>query len=92
MDWSSPLPDGASWVPLETVTQTENSWTEVSFLVSDFVSLSSNVRLRFIAEDGSDFWGVHVDEHEGDQIILGGTTQGSDDCLFVRPGSMTGKV
>ena len=26
---------------------------------------------RFIAEDGSNFWGVHVDEHEGRQIILG---------------------
>lgn len=26
---------------------------------------------RFIAEDGSNFWGVHVDEHDGQQIILG---------------------
>lgn len=26
---------------------------------------------RFIADDGSNFWGVHVDEHEGQQIILG---------------------
>ncbi|NNF25184.1 MAG: hypothetical protein HKN63_10340 [Rhodobacteraceae bacterium] len=26
---------------------------------------------RFIAEDGSNFWGVHVEEHDGEQIILG---------------------
>jgi hypothetical protein len=26
---------------------------------------------RFIAPDGSNFWGVHVDEHAGEQIILG---------------------
>jgi len=26
---------------------------------------------RFIAEDGSNFWGVHVDEFRGEQIILG---------------------
>lgn len=26
---------------------------------------------RFIAADGSNFWGVHVDEQDGEQIILG---------------------
>ena len=26
---------------------------------------------RFIAEDGSNFWGVHVDEIDGEQVILG---------------------
>ena len=26
---------------------------------------------QYIAEDGSNFWGVHIDEHEGQQIILG---------------------
>ena len=26
---------------------------------------------RFIAEDGSNFWGVHLDELDGEQIILG---------------------
>jgi hypothetical protein len=26
---------------------------------------------QFIAEDGSNFWGVHVDEHNGEQVILG---------------------
>ena len=26
---------------------------------------------RFIAEDGSNFWGVHVDELDGQQVIIG---------------------
>ncbi len=26
---------------------------------------------QFIAEDGSNFWGIHVEEHNGEQIILG---------------------
>ena len=26
---------------------------------------------QFIADDGSNFWGVHVDERNGEQIILG---------------------
>jgi hypothetical protein len=43
--------DGASWVPLESVEQNENAWSEVSFLVPDFVTQSANVRLRFVAED-----------------------------------------
>lgn len=35
-------------------------------------SYSENVHEvgRFIAEDGSNFWGVHVDEYDGKQIIL----------------------
>ena len=43
--------DGATWVPLETVSSTENSWTEVSFPVGDYVDQTANVRLRFVAED-----------------------------------------
>ena len=43
--------DGATWVALETLTQTANAWTEASFVVGDFVDLTNEVRLRFIAED-----------------------------------------
>ena len=43
--------DGASWVSLETLYDTENSWTEVTFAVGEFVDQTSQVRLRFIAED-----------------------------------------
>ena len=43
--------DGATWVPLETVNGTANSWTRVEFFVADFVSLTDQVRLRFVASD-----------------------------------------
>jgi hypothetical protein len=43
--------DGASWVPLESVTTTQNAWTKVAFEVEDFVSLTDRVRLRFVASD-----------------------------------------
>jgi hypothetical protein len=40
--------DGASWVPLESVTgASSNSWIERSFEVADFVALTDEVRLRF---------------------------------------------
>ena len=43
--------DGSSWVTLEDVTGNQNQWSDVSFVVNDFVSLTESVRLRVIAED-----------------------------------------
>jgi len=43
--------DGVNWERLETVTSTENSWTNVSFAIAEFVDQTAHVRLRFIAED-----------------------------------------
>ena len=46
--------DGASWVALETVgpvAQSSGEWYQVSFLVSDFVENTGNVRVRFRACD-----------------------------------------
>ncbi|MAB77878.1 MAG: hypothetical protein CMJ89_00875 [Planctomycetes bacterium] len=42
--------DGASWLNVETITN-QNAWNEVSIDVSDYVSLTDEVRLRFTAED-----------------------------------------
>ena len=42
---------GETWVELETVPRTANSWTRASFFVSDYVSLTDEVRLRFVASD-----------------------------------------
>ncbi len=42
---------GASWTPLETVTGNQNSWNERAFEVEDFVSLTDDVRVRFVAAD-----------------------------------------
>ncbi|MEO0483869.1 MAG: M14 family zinc carboxypeptidase [Planctomycetota bacterium] len=43
--------DGATWTQLEAVTENTQEWTEATFRVADFVTPTSTVRLRFIAED-----------------------------------------
>lgn len=43
--------DGASWVPLESVTENAEAWVERVFRVSDYVAPTAQVRLRFVAED-----------------------------------------
>lgn len=45
--------DGAAWVPLETVTATENSWEREEFDVSSFVAPTETLRVRFVGEPGS---------------------------------------
>ncbi len=42
--------DGSNWTNVETLGNA-NSWNEVTINVSDFVSLTDEVRLRFVAED-----------------------------------------
>jgi len=43
--------DGASWSLLEEVSENANAWVRKTWRVSDFVSRTSNVRVRFIARD-----------------------------------------
>ncbi len=43
--------DGSTWTTLEALTTTENAWTESTFIVQDFVALTDEVRLRFVASD-----------------------------------------
>jgi choice-of-anchor B domain-containing protein len=43
--------DGMTWTSLETVNENANAWVERRFRVSDFVSPSSQMRLRFVASD-----------------------------------------
>ncbi len=47
--------NGTTWVPLETVgpagTETDGGWFFKEFRVADFVTPTTQVRLRFIAED-----------------------------------------
>jgi choice-of-anchor B domain-containing protein len=43
--------NGATWMLLETVTENAGAWVETNFRVSDFVTPSANMRLRFVASD-----------------------------------------
>ncbi len=43
--------NGTSWSLLETVTENANAWVEKQFMVSDFVTPSSEMRVRFVASD-----------------------------------------
>lgn len=43
--------NGATWTTLETVTENANAWVEKRFTVSDFVTPSTQVRVRFVASD-----------------------------------------
>lgn len=44
---------GSSWTDLERTTASNNSWQEMSFLVSDYVAPSDQVVVRFVASDES---------------------------------------
>jgi hypothetical protein len=43
--------DGTSWVNLETVSCSAREWTAREFYVEDYVTLTGQVKVRFIAED-----------------------------------------
>src|SRR5439155_14212144 len=43
--------DGTTWKLVEQSNHSTNGWTSYVFRVSDYVTPSSNVRLRFIASD-----------------------------------------
>ncbi len=42
---------GGSWVSLEMTNISNNSWDKQMFFLEDYVDLTSNIRLRFTAED-----------------------------------------
>ncbi|MFO0829742.1 MAG: choice-of-anchor B family protein [Phycisphaerales bacterium] len=42
---------GASWVPLETVTENAGAWVKKSFHIADYVTPTSQIRLKFVASD-----------------------------------------
>ncbi len=46
--------NGSSWAPLETVSDNANAWVERRFTISDFVTPSDAVRVRFVASDLGD--------------------------------------
>lgn len=43
--------NGTTWVQLELVTENLNAWTQKSFRISDFVTPTATMRIRFVARD-----------------------------------------
>lgn len=43
--------DGVNWVSLEHTMQTAASWTQHTFDLTDFITLTDQVQIRFVAED-----------------------------------------
>ena len=43
--------DGASWTTLETVTENAGAWVEKRFTISDTLTPTSQMRVRFVASD-----------------------------------------
>lgn len=43
--------DGTNWVKVERTNVSDRSWRRYAFRVTDYVPLSSNVKIRFVAED-----------------------------------------
>jgi hypothetical protein len=42
---------GTSWVTVENTLETDQSWRRVMFFISDYVTPTSNMKLRFVATD-----------------------------------------
>jgi len=42
---------GNSWINLESTNISNNSWSKQMFFLGDYITLSSDIRFRFIAED-----------------------------------------
>jgi Zn-dependent metalloprotease len=65
---------GASWVPVENTNVADHSWRLVAFKVEDYVSLSAEVMLRFVASDvlipGMEFEGGSLVEAAIDDVVL----------------------
>lgn len=52
--------DGTTWVKVERTNVSDKSWRRFAFRVKDYVTLSSNVQVRFVAED-SVITGAYLD-------------------------------
>ncbi len=61
--------NGTDWVELENTSTSDRSWQAMSFLLDDYIELTSTVRLRFIASDEG---GGSVVEAGVDEFMLAG--------------------
>ena len=45
--------DGASWQNLETLSYSDAAWTEKKFYLEDYITFTSEMKFRFVAQDSS---------------------------------------
>ena len=73
---------GSSWTSLENTTLSNASWTRHRFILSDFIELTNQMQLRFIAEDvyndGDNGSGGSLVEAAVDDIVLQYITFGAN--------------
>jgi len=52
-DWEVHISNdsGRTWVEIERTRETDNSWRKVIFFVQKFLPLTTNIQLRFVAQD-----------------------------------------
>ncbi|MFQ6605463.1 MAG: hypothetical protein ACE5D8_07900 [Fidelibacterota bacterium] len=72
--------DGQTWVPLEITSESDTAWVYRQFLVEEFITPSTTVQVRFIAEDADP--GSLVEAGVDDLEIRSGL------ALDVEPGDM----
>jgi len=80
--WVVEVNDGSGWVTLENTNATDRSWSLHSFLLDDYVELTSTVQFRFIASDEG---GGSVVEAGVDEFLLTGFTIPDPTPVIERP-------
>ena len=45
--------NGTTWAPLELVTENANAWVQKTYRISDFVTPTATMRVRFVARDAA---------------------------------------
>ncbi len=82
---------GGNWVTVETVgpnnSQTVGGWFQHSFLVSDFVTPTADMRMRFVASDEGDGSIVEAAIDDFEVLRFDCTEVCQDDLGFTGPGS-----
>ncbi|MBM3320456.1 MAG: hypothetical protein FJY73_07245 [Candidatus Eisenbacteria bacterium] len=91
--------DGVNWVYLENTTQSNNSWQRYQFNIGNYVSLTSTVQFRFMAEDAGSGSLVEaaVDDFKIDAILTPGidptlSTVAVNDDVMLRPDGLGDSV
>jgi len=84
--------DGVNWHYIENNKSSDNSWRKFVFRVSDYVSLTSNIQIRFIASDslrpGQNLDGGSLIEAAIDDLMLYEAQSGNtsiNDALATKP-------